>query len=100
MRADATRYSALIERVRAAETKAGLGDALTFAVARAYHKLLAVKDEWEVARLFAAHGIPRGARRASSKATISLISISAPGRSHGPTRRPGSWARARRAPGR
>jgi indolepyruvate ferredoxin oxidoreductase len=50
----AARYSALIARVRAAETKAGLGDALTFAVARAYHKLLAVKDEWEVARLFAA----------------------------------------------
>jgi len=50
----AARYSALIERVRAAETKAGLGDALTFAVARSYHKLLAVKDEWEVARLFAA----------------------------------------------
>jgi indolepyruvate ferredoxin oxidoreductase len=50
----AARYSALIARVRAAETKAGLGDALAFAVARAYHKLLAVKDEWEVARLFAA----------------------------------------------
>ena len=33
---------------------AGLGEALTAAVARAYHKLLAAKDEWEVARLFAA----------------------------------------------
>ena len=50
----AARYSALIERVRAAETKGGLGESLTFAVARSYHKLLAVKDEWEVARLFAA----------------------------------------------
>ena len=38
----------------AAERNAGLGEALTTAVARAYHKLLAAKDEWEVARLFAA----------------------------------------------
>ena len=51
---DAARYRALIERVRAAEQAAGLGEALTAAVARSYHKLLAVKDEWEVARLFAA----------------------------------------------
>ena len=50
----ATRYRALVERVRAAERNAGLGEALTTAVARAYHKLLASKDEWEVARLFAA----------------------------------------------
>ena len=50
----AERYSALVERVRAAESRAGLGEALTAATARAYHKLLAVKDEWEVARLFAA----------------------------------------------
>src|SRR5277367_5424643 len=50
----AARYSSLVERVRAAESKAGLGEALTAATARAYHKLLAVKDEWEVARLFAA----------------------------------------------
>jgi indolepyruvate ferredoxin oxidoreductase len=40
--------------VRAAERSAGLGEALSTAVARAYHKLLAAKDEWEVARLFAA----------------------------------------------
>ena len=40
--------------MRAAETKAGLGEALTAAAARSYHRLLAVKDEWEVARLFAA----------------------------------------------
>jgi indolepyruvate ferredoxin oxidoreductase len=50
----AERYAALIERVRAAEKKSGRGEALTTAVARAYHKLLAAKDEWEVARLFAA----------------------------------------------
>ena len=40
--------------MRAAESRAGLGEALTAATARAYHKLLAAKDEWEVARLFAA----------------------------------------------
>ncbi len=50
----AARYRALVERVRAAERTAGLGEALTKAVARSYHKMLAVKDEWEVARLFAA----------------------------------------------
>ena len=50
----AQRYLALVEGVRAAELSAGLGAALTAATARAYHKLLAVKDEWEVARLFAA----------------------------------------------
>jgi indolepyruvate ferredoxin oxidoreductase len=51
--ADARRYRALVERVRLAERNAGLGEALTTAVARSYHKLIAVKDEWEVARLFA-----------------------------------------------
>jgi indolepyruvate ferredoxin oxidoreductase len=40
--------------VRVAESSAGLGEGLTAATARAYHKLLAVKDEWEVARLFVA----------------------------------------------
>ncbi len=52
--AAAKRYRALVERVRSAEAKAGLGEALTTAAARSYHRLLAVKDEWEVARLFAA----------------------------------------------
>lgn len=52
--ADAARYRAFVERVREAERKLGDGEALTNAVARAYHKLIAVKDEWEVARLFAA----------------------------------------------
>ena len=52
--AAARRYRALVNRVRSAETKAGLGEALTAAAARSYHRLLAVKDEWEVARLFAA----------------------------------------------
>jgi indolepyruvate ferredoxin oxidoreductase len=52
----AARYRALVERVRAAETALG-GDAarklaLTEAVARQYARLLAVKDEYEVARLY------------------------------------------------
>ena len=51
----ARRYSALVERVRAAETAAVPGSGqLAAAVARNYFKLLAYKDEYEVARLFAA----------------------------------------------
>jgi len=47
----AQRYAALVERVRQAEAKLG-GERLTKAVARYYAKLLAIKDEWEVARLY------------------------------------------------
>ncbi len=57
--AAAKRYRALVEKARSAETAAGLGEALTAAVARSYHRLLAVKDEWEVARLFAAPGFSK-----------------------------------------
>ena len=42
---------ALVERVRAAEVQLGKGQRLTQAVARYYAKLLAIKDEYEVARL-------------------------------------------------
>ena len=51
----ARRYQALVERVRAAELalgEAGKALALTQAVARYYAKLLAIKDEYEVARLY------------------------------------------------
>ncbi len=48
----AQRYRALVERVRAAEAQLGSGLALTAAVARQYARLLAVKDEYEVARLY------------------------------------------------
>ena len=49
----AARYTALVERVRAAENKVAPGSSLlTEAVARNYYKLLAVKDEYEVARLY------------------------------------------------
>jgi indolepyruvate ferredoxin oxidoreductase len=50
----ARRYRALVERVRKAEQTHLRGGPLrlTDAVARAYHKLLAYKDEYEVARLY------------------------------------------------
>ncbi|MEJ0069064.1 MAG: indolepyruvate ferredoxin oxidoreductase family protein [Pseudomonadota bacterium] len=49
----AARYRALVDRVRAAETGAARGPSgLADAVARYYYKLLAYKDEYEVARLY------------------------------------------------
>ncbi len=49
----AERYGALVERVRAAEARVAPGTTLlTEAVARGYAKLLAYKDEYEVARLY------------------------------------------------
>jgi indolepyruvate ferredoxin oxidoreductase len=48
----AARYRALVERVRAVEAQRVGGDALADAVARYYFKLLAYKDEYEVARLY------------------------------------------------
>ena len=47
----AERYKALVEKVRGAEQKTGRSG-LAEAVARNYAKLLAYKDEYEVARLF------------------------------------------------
>ncbi|MBB5048711.1 indolepyruvate ferredoxin oxidoreductase [Rhodopseudomonas rhenobacensis] len=47
----AARYRALVDRVRAAAEGGGYGDALPRAVAINYAKLLAYKDEYEVARL-------------------------------------------------
>jgi indolepyruvate ferredoxin oxidoreductase len=47
----ARRYRALVDRVRRAEAPLG-SQTLTDAVARQYARLLAVKDEYEVARLF------------------------------------------------
>jgi indolepyruvate ferredoxin oxidoreductase len=48
----AARYRALVERVRAVERQRVGATALTDAVARYYFKLLAYKDEYEVARLY------------------------------------------------
>jgi indolepyruvate ferredoxin oxidoreductase len=49
----ANRYAALVERVKQAEAVLGRGDALARAVAKYLFKLMAHKDEWEVARLYA-----------------------------------------------
>ena len=49
----AERYRSLVERARAAEACHAPGSTkMTEAVARTFHKLLAVKDEYEVARLY------------------------------------------------
>ncbi len=53
-RAYADRYKAMVDRVRAGEAKAAPGSTdLTEAVARSLFKLMAYKDEYEVARLYA-----------------------------------------------
>jgi len=49
----ANRYAATVERVKQAEAALGRGDALARAVAKYLFKLMAHKDEWEVARLYA-----------------------------------------------
>jgi indolepyruvate ferredoxin oxidoreductase len=51
-RAYAAVYEELVTRVRAAETANGLGNKLSTAVAKYYFKLMAYKDEYEVARLY------------------------------------------------
>jgi indolepyruvate ferredoxin oxidoreductase len=51
-RAYAAVYQDLVLRVRAAETAHGLGNKLSIAVAKYYFKLMAYKDEYEVARLY------------------------------------------------
>ncbi|MBI3528871.1 MAG: indolepyruvate ferredoxin oxidoreductase family protein [Betaproteobacteria bacterium] len=48
----AKRYEALVDKVRTAEAAMGAGDTLTKAVAKALFKLMAYKDEYEVARLY------------------------------------------------
>lgn len=48
------KYQRTVQRVRAVESRVADSDALTKSVAHNYHRLLAVKDEWEVARLYAA----------------------------------------------
>lgn len=49
----AQRYRSLVDRVRSTESRvAGASTRLTDAVARNYFKLLAIKDEYEVARLY------------------------------------------------
>jgi indolepyruvate ferredoxin oxidoreductase len=52
----AKRYQALVDKVQKAESSLGKGDVLSKTVARGYFKLLAYKDEYEVARLFTQTG--------------------------------------------
>ena len=59
----ARRYRALVELVREAEgQRFSGGSVLTEAVARGYARVLAIKDEWEVARLFAAPAFRQAVR--------------------------------------
>jgi indolepyruvate ferredoxin oxidoreductase len=55
----AARYKSLVERVRSAEQQIAGSSALAQAVARSYHRLLAYKDEYEVARLHADGALAR-----------------------------------------
>ncbi len=48
----ATRYRTLVDRVAKVDLQVGGKDRLTRAVAQSYFKLLASKNEWEVARLY------------------------------------------------
>ncbi|KQV38787.1 indolepyruvate ferredoxin oxidoreductase [Massilia sp. Root335] len=48
----ATQYETLVARVREREAALKLGNKLSMAVAKSYAKLLAYKDEYEVARLY------------------------------------------------
>ncbi len=50
----AARYRAVVARVRAAESNLGLGEKLSRAAAAYAAKLMAYKDEYEVARMYAA----------------------------------------------
>ncbi len=58
-RAYAERYRKLVERVRSVEAHKTGGTALTESVARYYSKLMAYKDEYEVARLYSDPGFAR-----------------------------------------
>jgi len=60
----AERYKALVEKVRRAEAGKAVGfSGLAEAVARYYFKLLAVKDEYEVARLYSRPDFKRSLRQ-------------------------------------
>jgi len=71
----AKRYASLVQRVSDAVGDADNGDALVENVAKSYFKLLAIKDEYEVARLHAESGFVEQVRRdygADAKLTYHL----------------------------
>jgi len=73
----AKRFTRLIEAVRAVDVRFGAELALTRAVADGYHKLLAYKDEYEVARLFAGSAFQQGLEK-TFKAPVRLHFSMAP----------------------
>ncbi len=91
----AQRYAALVERVRRADNlPAGKGE-LARAVANAWFKLLAAKDEWEVARLYTSTAFRQELEQHFEGTSPSAIT-SAAGRSRARTRnRPAREARSR-----
>ena len=92
----AKRYTDLVARVRAAEAREGAGrDARsTEAVARYYFKLLAFKDEYEVARLYAETDFAQRVA-AQFEGDYKLdVPPRAAARSASPTRRPASRRRS------
>ncbi|HSV80532.1 MAG TPA: indolepyruvate ferredoxin oxidoreductase family protein [Ramlibacter sp.] len=98
-RSYAASYAAFVDRVRAAEQAAGLGDRLARAVATNLFKLMAYKDEYEVARLYTAPEFRR-ALEAEFEGRLRLSFHLAPpalgggGGGTPPKRRFGSWMRA------
>ncbi len=55
----AERYQAFVDKVRRAEATLGRGEALSQAVAKSLFKLMAYKDEYEVARLYTDGGFEK-----------------------------------------
>jgi indolepyruvate ferredoxin oxidoreductase len=94
------RFTDLVDRVRQAETAVGGGDKLplTEAAARSYFKLLAYKDEYEVARLHTDTGFLENVRKeygAKAKLRFHLAPPSLSGgvdhRGRPPKREFGAW---------
>ena len=95
----AARYKAVVDKVRTKEQALGAGsDALTEAVARSLFKLMAYKDEYEVARLYSAPAFRRSLRatfRGEKKVTVHLapplLSAKDPRTGHLQKREFGPW---------
>jgi indolepyruvate ferredoxin oxidoreductase len=94
----ARRYASTIERVQLAEARTGRGDALSKAVGKGLFKLMAHKDEWEVARLYASPAFREELER-TFEGPYRLRFTWPAGRSAGAIRRPGGWSSARSARG-
>ena len=91
----AARYRGWVEKAKAAEAAKAPGKCgLAEAVARYLFKLMAYKDEYEVARLFTDECVPQAGRSPSSTATSCGSNSISPRRCwRGATRRPACRAR-------